>query len=310
VKVLSNGRAHARERGFTLIELMIAMVIGLVVTGAAISIFLSNQKIYRSSEAMSRMQESMRTAYDLMARDIRVAGGNACNTRAVTNALTAGTGTWWGQLTDWGNAVKGYSTATDFAVDGPAIGNAPTQGSRLKGTAALDLFSGGDAVASVTADNGSAFTLNRSDAGFATNDVLVACDTNRSMVFNATSSSGATIGHAGGLTFALNATVARFSAVRWYVGTNAAGNSALFRTRAYAGSSNVEEVAEGVTAFDLGYLVDGDTQYKPADQVSTWANVRSIRVSMTVSSTSKVGTNGQPLTRQMVNVISLRNREG
>ncbi len=296
------------QRGFTLIELMIAMVIGLVVTGAAIGIFLSNQKIYRSSEAMSRMQENMRTAYDLLARDLRVAGGNACNTRAVSNALTIGTGEWWGQLSDWGNAVKGYSTTTALGTGGPAFGT--IAGTRLAGTAAVDLFSGGDEVASVSADTGAQFILNRSNANFASGDVMVVCDTNRSMVFNATSVAGTAVTHPSTMTFAANAAVARFNAARWYVGTNAAGNPALFRVRAYGGTSKQEEVVEGVSALSLTYLVSCATSYVDASAVSSWSTVTSVRVAMTISSTSKVSTDNAALNRSMVNVISLRNRDG
>ncbi|WDS37477.1 PilW family protein [Pseudoxanthomonas sp.] len=300
--------ASGKQGGFTLIELMIALVIGLVVTGAAIGIFLSSQNIYRSSEAMSRMQENMRTAYDLLARDLRVAGGNACNTRAVTNALTSGTGEWWGQLSDWGSAVKGYSTTTAFSSGGPAFGT--SAGTRLSGTSAVDLFSGGDEVATVTADSGSVFTLNRSDANFVSSDVMVVCDTNRSMIFNATTVSGAAVTHPTTMTFAANAAVARFNAVRWYVGTNAAGNPALFRLREDGGTSAQEEVAEGVSALTMTYLVSGAASYVDASAVTSWSTVLSVRVAMTITSTAKVGTDGKALTRSMVNVISLRNRDG
>ena len=62
------------QLGFTLIELMIAMLLGLIVVGAAGSVFLSSQKTYKTTEEMARLQEGGRAAFELMAKDIREAG--------------------------------------------------------------------------------------------------------------------------------------------------------------------------------------------------------------------------------------------
>ena len=64
--------------GFGLIELMVAMVLGLIVLGAAIAVFQSNQRSYRSNEGLNRVQEGARVSYELMSRDIRSAGTSAC----------------------------------------------------------------------------------------------------------------------------------------------------------------------------------------------------------------------------------------
>ena len=69
---------HRMAAGFGLIELMIAMVIGLLVLGAAIAVFQSNQRSYRSNEGVNRVQEGARVAYEMMSRDIRSAGTSAC----------------------------------------------------------------------------------------------------------------------------------------------------------------------------------------------------------------------------------------
>ena len=39
--------------GFSLVELMIALVIGLMVTGGAVNVFLANQQTYRANSALS-----------------------------------------------------------------------------------------------------------------------------------------------------------------------------------------------------------------------------------------------------------------
>ncbi|MFP3416601.1 prepilin-type N-terminal cleavage/methylation domain-containing protein, partial [Bacillus sp. SIMBA_074] len=56
-----SGRRLGRQQGFSLIELMIALVLGLLVVGAAIGIFLSNRQTYQATEGVGRAQEGVRT---------------------------------------------------------------------------------------------------------------------------------------------------------------------------------------------------------------------------------------------------------
>ena len=84
------GMAAKRMRGVTLIELMIALVIGLIVTGAALALFLTNRQTYLASESIGRVQEHARTAFELMSRDLRDAAGNACPSLHVAFAVFSG----------------------------------------------------------------------------------------------------------------------------------------------------------------------------------------------------------------------------
>ena len=65
-----------KAKGFTLIELMISLVLGSVILGAVLYIFLSNSQTYRMNEAQSRVQENGRFALELLTREIRHAGFN------------------------------------------------------------------------------------------------------------------------------------------------------------------------------------------------------------------------------------------
>lgn len=64
----------SRQRGYTLVELMIALVLGLLVTQAVISIFLSSTRSFRTSAGVSEMQEQGRFATLLTSPVIRQAG--------------------------------------------------------------------------------------------------------------------------------------------------------------------------------------------------------------------------------------------
>jgi type IV pilus assembly protein PilW len=75
-------RAH---RGFTLVEMMIALVLGMVITGALLAIFMSSKRTYSTTEAMSRMQESARFGAQFAARELRMAGYSASTQLGILN---------------------------------------------------------------------------------------------------------------------------------------------------------------------------------------------------------------------------------
>ncbi|WP_410498466.1 PilW family protein [Chitinibacter sp. S2-10] len=60
--------------GFTLIELMISMVIGLLLLSAAFSFFLSNMSSVRDLMVYSKVQQELRMVSDLIQRELRRAG--------------------------------------------------------------------------------------------------------------------------------------------------------------------------------------------------------------------------------------------
>lgn len=59
------------SRGFTLIELMIALVLGLFLVAGVLYVFLSNSQTYRTNEALSRVQENGRFAIEFLTSDLR-----------------------------------------------------------------------------------------------------------------------------------------------------------------------------------------------------------------------------------------------
>jgi prepilin-type N-terminal cleavage/methylation domain-containing protein len=63
-----------RQKGFSLIEVLIALVIGLIVIAGVYRAFTAQQKNFVIQEQVSEVQQSVRTVMDLIARDIRMAG--------------------------------------------------------------------------------------------------------------------------------------------------------------------------------------------------------------------------------------------
>ena len=63
-----------KESGFTIVELLIAMTIGLIILTALSSTFLMQRKAYDVQEQIVEMVQTARAAMDMMSREIRMAG--------------------------------------------------------------------------------------------------------------------------------------------------------------------------------------------------------------------------------------------
>ncbi len=80
------------EKGFTLLELLIAMAIGAIVLLAAYNVFVSQQKSHKLQSELVDAQQNARSAFDLLTRELRLAGAGV--QRAILNSnITGGTTT-------------------------------------------------------------------------------------------------------------------------------------------------------------------------------------------------------------------------
>jgi len=72
-----NTRSHFSrhpQRGLSLIEVLIALMLGVFLLGGVIQIFIINRQTYRTQENLARLQEDGRFALDLLNRYVRLAG--------------------------------------------------------------------------------------------------------------------------------------------------------------------------------------------------------------------------------------------
>ncbi|KPJ92751.1 MAG: hypothetical protein AMJ53_08760 [Gammaproteobacteria bacterium SG8_11] len=67
-----------KQTGMTLVEIMIALTLGLVLTAGVIQLFIASKQTYRMNEAMASVQESGRYALETISRDLRMAGYQGC----------------------------------------------------------------------------------------------------------------------------------------------------------------------------------------------------------------------------------------
>lgn len=66
------------SKGFSLVELMVALALSLVIGVAVMQTFLASKTTYRMQDAMSRLQENGRFAVSQLASEIRMAGYMGC----------------------------------------------------------------------------------------------------------------------------------------------------------------------------------------------------------------------------------------
>lgn len=314
----------SRMRGFSLIELMISIVLGMLVVAAAGSIFVANKRTYRATESLARVQENSRLAFELMARDIREAAGSACDSTMVP-ANMLNTVSWWSDLP---NGIKGYDNGT-------------LTGS-LAGTDAIQIVSatgGTYGINTMATSAGAIQTTTPHD--FVTGDILLLCEFKCATVFQDTSSTSGTnqINHAAGTTvlpgnslatlrcnanpapagdptshaYGINAVIGRIHASRWYIANNAAGTPSLYRAQVLLGVLQTgQEIVQGVSNMQLTYLVQAGTAYQTStaiDAAAAWQNVVAVRINLTLQGSDKIGTNGAVLSRTLSNVVYIRNQK-
>jgi len=62
------------QQGISLVELLVALVIGVIVSGVVVQVMIANKSTYQVQTSVSRLQETGRLALQLLAREIRPAG--------------------------------------------------------------------------------------------------------------------------------------------------------------------------------------------------------------------------------------------
>ena len=92
--------------GFSLIELMIALILGLLVSGGIVSLFISTGRTSKMQDALATMQENGRYAVTRMTNDLRQLGGQYCD-----NTQTEG----WLPTPDGGAAYPGILVGVNAA---------------------------------------------------------------------------------------------------------------------------------------------------------------------------------------------------
>jgi len=141
LKMKIGGHANA---GFSLVELMVAMVLGLIVIGAVIALVLSMIRANNQTIAATRLTQELRATAALMEADLRRAGGTG-------DPLTAATSNGGNPATTYASITIPFGNACiQYAYQGAEGGDFRAL-SRRGGAVFLDTDV---AVAGATCDSG------------------------------------------------------------------------------------------------------------------------------------------------------------
>lgn len=121
--------------GLSLIELMIALVIGLIVMLGVIQIFAASKEAYRLSEGLARVQENGRFAMDALQRELRMVGHFGCvNDQAQAlqspNSLVSTLGVGGHPVLDFSRSIQGYEAAKTKPTSELTISEVPATGGK------------------------------------------------------------------------------------------------------------------------------------------------------------------------------------
>jgi len=122
------------QRGMTLIELTVAMAIGLFLIGGALYVYSQSRNTYRASDSLARLQESARFALDTLEPDIRLARYWGLNSEPALIDDAGLVATCDGAAADWALADLSAAVAVgdddNYNLPGcPAFNDAPRDGS-------------------------------------------------------------------------------------------------------------------------------------------------------------------------------------
>ena len=308
-----------RFAGFTLVELMVAMVLSLILIGGAVTVFYSSRLSYQTTEDSSRVQETGRLALEVLLRDIRNAGWQGCSRDVpVSNVLNDSGDVLW----NFAEPVGGFDVgAADSAVWAPALPaglvDSPLAGSdvlvvRGPRREARPLRTIAEMIAGTDAMTTEFFLTD--PPIIAAGDTVQIADCSAIAWFRASgyAASGtdglisriAALGTDGNATvdlgfgFREGADIVPVETVVYYIGTGDSGEPALFRrTSRMAAAGDAVELFDGVEGLQVTYGVDADgdltvDQYLDADAVAAagrWPQVVAVSVALLVRSPEEQG---------------------
>jgi type IV pilus assembly protein PilW len=308
-----------KQRGMTLIEVMIAITISAILLSGVVSIYVSTRKSNKLNTGLARVQENLRFVGEMMAQDIRMAGYVGCRGGSMTNALTDITTPYFNIDTPL-QGFEGNTSTSSFPTE--------YQSDATVGSDSLIVLRGDNKDFAIASHNPSSATihLQNTNGYIKENDIVIVTDCFHSAVFQVTNANpgvNARINHNTGAvsqgpgncwkklgppgnprpacsasnglnyTYAGDGKIIKLISTAYYIGPSSSGvTSSLYRRRVDQGVLQpAEELFEGIENMQILYGEDssGNTlanRYVSADNVSDWNDVVSVRIGFLVATPS------------------------
>lgn len=292
-----SGRApipRSVQAGLTLIELMIALGLGLLIVAALGYLFVGNRQAFRVQDNLARMQENGRYAMEVLGQDLRMVGYIGC----------AKLGAHPGEVTV-------AATASGATAPKPANILVGTEGGLgADGISLMRVDGRGTVLTAAMTDAAAAVPIPASPWEYAAGTTFIIADCLNADIFRASAKvekgdtniehkekNSNTYNTKNNLSkdYGADAMVFPFQSIGYIIKTNPAGNPGLYR----AVDGTEQELVENVKDMQIVYGVDTDgdgavNAYDRADQVTKWEDVLAVRVSLLLRSTEANIATGPP----------------
>ena len=282
-----------KQKGISLVEILVALVISLFLLGGIVQVYLGNKTTFKFTNALAEIQENGRFALDWMSQDLRMSNEWGCvrfnpaDTDNINNTINTGTFAGYnsnvhdfvGEEAIEGTNNAGLNGSDTVTIRGGKPGQANVQSPFvLAGTPSLNVTAGS------RIGQGDFVLVTRCGA----NDLLIEAEADILRVTTSTTVAANTL-----LTFAgsksqqyqNDASVIELQTVTYNIANGASGEPALFRTE----FGTAVELVEGIEDMQLLYGVDSDNdqfanQYLSSNNVADFDDVVSIRVMLLLRS--------------------------
>jgi type IV pilus assembly protein PilW len=283
-----------RARGFSLVELMVAITLALIVTTGVISIFIGSRSAYNATSGTAQLTDGGRFALNFISTSVRGAGNMACTTAPLVQGIlnpgaTALTTSWTQALGGFEAVNTGGGTAYNIAPAPvtPDATNTHWSGG-LDAALANQVVQNNDvlvvrstlgnavpAYVQTINDGAASFTVYRPAAApppLVNGQMAVISDCSKGVIFQITGvglGANPTITHNGGggppgntvspfpLSFPAGSQVTPVDTLAYYIGVGADGDGALFVYSSNAiGAWQPTELVPDIEAMQVLYGVD------------------------------------------------------
>lgn len=264
----------SHQLGMTIVELLIAIALGIFLSWGAIQAFLSGKQSYSLQQALSRIQENTRTAQELISYDVRNAGDYGCasgkqvyiplgtpGTRSTAedpNMLPAADKAK--AEFNFAYAVQAFDASLASAQLKTALNPTP-----LANTQVLVVHTAANVGAyTENTPSDTQFDVSGAAGSFKPNDYVAVSNCARTFIIQAnTATAGNTVVVKNAASNKLpeappvNASVMKLDTVIYYIANNPAGEPALYR-RTFADGATSQELLSGVENLQVEIGVDSN----------------------------------------------------
>lgn len=298
-----------QQSGFSLIELMIGLAIGLFILLGVVMVYVSSVRSQTTNDSLARVQESGRFATYLMAREIRQVGFSQACPNGFNNLLDQDSGSYEDALFDLDEPLMGWNDRA-----GDLAGRIPDY---VTGDVILVKHAAQGTSLTVKASNpvnAAAINVNENPTGIPAGSIVMTSDafgcdlfqkSNNENAASLTRGAGGTPGNLNNAEWSHEydetLDIFRYTGVIFYIGTGSGGRPALKQYRVDPANGGApgdalgrySELVSGVEDMQLRYGIDADgngeadttvDNYVTADAVADWSDVVSVQISLLAAS--------------------------